>query len=122
MRRTALILFGSVAGLFLLIVIGAAIAVATVDPNRLLDPVRARIKAATGRDLALNGKISIKPSLTIDDVSFGNAPWAHTPQLATVKQVEVQVALVPLLQRRYEVEHVTLVEPHITLESDKQGR
>jgi len=126
MRRTALILVGSVAGLFLLIVIGAAIAVATVDPNRLIDPVRARIKAATGRDLALNGKISIKPSLTptltIDDVSFGNAPWAHAPQLATVKQVEVQVALVPLLQRRYEVEHVTLVEPHIALESDKQGR
>ena len=49
MRRTALIILGAAAGLVALVLIGVAIAVATIDPNRFVAPLAAGVKTATGR-------------------------------------------------------------------------
>ena len=53
MRRTAFIILGAAGGLVALLLIGVAIAVATLDPNRFVAPLAARVKAATGRKLAV---------------------------------------------------------------------
>ena len=42
--------------------------------------------------------------------------------MAAVKQVEADVALLPLLQRRFEVVRLNLVDPVITLETDAGGK
>ena len=106
--------------------IAVAIAIATVDPKTLVGPVQARVKAETGRDLVFGGpidlRLSLEPKLIASDVTLSNAPGARSPLMAQVKRVEVQVALLPLLQRRFEVVEVALVEPTIMLETDAQGR
>jgi uncharacterized protein involved in outer membrane biogenesis len=113
-------------GLVLLLLIGVAIAVWTVDVNQFVAPIQKKVKEATGRDLTIGGGIhlslGLEPKLVLDDVHFGNAPWAKDKDLATVKHVEADVALLPLLQRRFEIVRVTLVDPVISLETDAQGR
>lgn len=126
MRRTALIILGATAGLVALVLIGVAIVVATLDPNRFVAPLAARVKATTGRDLAVHGpvkfNVSLTPKVVLADVAFENAPWSKTRQMLTAKRVEAQIALLPLLSRRFEVIEFVLVEPVITLETDANGR
>jgi uncharacterized protein involved in outer membrane biogenesis len=126
MRRVALIILGIATGLTALILLAVAIAVATFDPRSLVAPVQARIKAATGRDLAVNGpidlKVSLEPRIVVSDVSLGNAPWGKAPDMVHARRVEVRVALLPLMSRRFEVVELALFEPVIALETDAQGR
>jgi uncharacterized protein involved in outer membrane biogenesis len=126
MRRVALIILGIAAGLTALILLAVGIAVATFDPRSLVAPVQARIKAATGRDLAVNGpidlKVSLEPRIVVSDVSLGNAPWGKAPDMVHSRRVEVRVALLPLMSRRFEVVELALFEPVIALETDAQGR
>lgn len=126
MPRAVWIILGAVGGLVALLLIGAAIAIATVDPNRFVAPLTARVKAETGRDLQVRGpieiKVSLEPKVVLPDVAFANAPWSKTPQMLTAKRIEAQIALLPLLSRRFEVVEFTLVEPVITLETDANGK
>ena len=112
-------------GVVLLVLVGVAIAVWTVDVNQFVGPIQAKVKAATGRDLAIDGGVSLslglEPKIVLNDVRFGNAPWGKAPQLLTAKRVEAEVALLPLLQRRFEVARLHLVEPVIALEIDARG-
>jgi hypothetical protein len=55
-------------------------------------------------------------------VRVGNAPWGKAPSLLTAKQLELQVALLPLLRRHFELVRVNLVEPVITLETNRDGQ
>src|SRR6476469_5248848 len=92
MRRTALLILGAAGGLVALLLIPVDISV------------------------------SLEPKIVLPDVSFGNAPWSKTPQMLTAKRVEAQIALLPLLSRRFEVIEFVLIEPVITLETDAGGR
>jgi len=126
MRRTVLWILGIAGGLAGLVLLAVAIAVATVDPKTLIGPVRDRVKVETGRDLVFGGPLelalSLEPKLVANDVTLSNAPWAATPQMAKAKRVEIQVALLPLLHKRFEAPEVALVGPFITLETDALGR
>jgi len=126
MRRRVLFILGITGGIVVLVLVAAAIAVATVDLNTLAEPLAARVRAATGRSLTLNGPIrmelSLEPTLRAQDVTLGNAPWGKSPAMIKAGRVEAQVALLPLLQRRFEIVRITLVDPVIELETDAQGR
>ncbi len=126
MRRTALVILGSAAALVVVMLVGVAIVVATIDPNRFVAPLAARIKSETGRTLKVQGpidlKVSLTPSVVLPQVAFENAPWSKTPDLLTAKRVEAQIALMPLFSRRFEVLEFRLIEPVITLETDATGK
>ena len=115
-----------VGGLVLLLIIAVAIAIRTVDVNDFVGPIQARVKENTGRELAIRGdielKLSMEPKLVLNDVSLANAPWGRAPQMLSAKRIEGQVALLPLLRRRFEVQQFHLVEPTIALETDPAGK
>lgn len=125
MRRTVLIVLAAAAGLTALVVVAAAIAIKTVDLHTVIGPIQARVKAITGRDLAINGpidvKVSLEPKIMPSDVAFGNAPGSKTSDMVRIKRLDVQVALLPLLSRRFEVVEIALTDPVIVLETDAQG-
>jgi uncharacterized protein involved in outer membrane biogenesis len=108
------------------VLIGVVVAIYTVDVNTLIAPVKDRVKAATGRDLTVRGggslSLSLNPKLVLSDVTLGNAPWAATPEMVTAERLELQVALLPLLSRRFELVELTLVRPVIALETDAKGQ
>lgn len=118
-------ILGIAGGLVLLLLVAVAIAVWTVDVNQFVAPIQKRVKEATGRDLTIDGgvrlSLGLEPKLVLNDVHFGNAAWAKEKDLASAKQVEADVALLPLLQRRFEVIRLNLVDPVITLETNAGG-
>jgi uncharacterized protein involved in outer membrane biogenesis len=125
MRRTFFIILAAAGGLVALLLIAVAIVVWRVDPNDFVAPIQARIKQATGRDVEIRGgidlKVSLTPKIVVHDLALANAAWGRAPQMMTTKQFELEVALLPLLDRRFEVIRIGLVEPSIALETDPQG-
>jgi uncharacterized protein involved in outer membrane biogenesis len=120
--RTLAVLGGGI----VLLLLAVAIAVRTVDVKQFIGPIQQRVKNATGRDLEVRGgidlKLGLQPKLVLDDVAFGNAPWGKQPQMLTAKQVEVTIALLPLLEKRFEVTRLRLISPTIALETDAAGK
>jgi uncharacterized protein involved in outer membrane biogenesis len=125
MRRAALIALAAAGGLCVLLLIAIAIAVATVDLRTLVDPVLARVKAATGRELVIAGPIdlalSLEPRIVINDVALGNPSWSETKDMLRARRIDARVALLPLLRRRFEVVELTVSDPQIALEVDARG-
>ncbi len=114
-------------GGLVVVVIGIALLVPQfLDFNQYKPEIAAQVKAATGRDLTIDGDISltILPSvaLVVADVRLANAPGGVADDMARVREAQVDVALLPLLRGRYEVSRVRLVEPEIALEVLADGR
>ncbi len=114
-------------GAAVVVAVGAgAVAVARFDPDSLKPRIEEAVKRATGRDLALNGKIGLKlslsPTIQVADVAFANPPGFSRPQMATVQSLELQLGLLPLLSGRYEINRLALIHPDILLETDGSGQ
>ena len=117
----------SILGVLLIAVIVAAIAVlSSLDFNDYKGLIAEEAKKATGRDLKISGdlklNVSLTPSLYVDGVTFANAPWGSRPDMVTLKRLEAEVALLPLLSREVDVKRVVLIGLDLLAETDKQGR
>jgi hypothetical protein len=125
MRRPFLVILAAAGGLVALLLIVVAIVVWRVDPNDYIVPIQARIKQVTGRAATIRGgielKVSLTPRLVAHDLALANAPWGQAPAMLTAKQLEIEVALLPLLHQRLEVIRANLVDPTIALETDGRG-
>src|SRR5688572_32469754 len=99
--RLKIILAGIGLALLALIALAFTVLMAT-DFNDYRDLVQQRMKAATGRDLVIAGNIdasfSLSPRLTAKQVSFRNAAWSDIPQMASLNEIEAEIALLPLLK------------------------
>ncbi|MGH0038071.1 MAG: AsmA family protein [Myxococcota bacterium] len=113
-------------GLLVVGVVALVIALNSIDWSRYKEPVIARVKEATGRDLAVDGEvrlhIGLRPGVGVEGVRFQNADWGERPDMVEVGRFEVQLALWPLLFRRVEVERIVLSDAVIWLEVDETGR
>jgi AsmA protein len=113
-------------GVFLAIIIAAALIAPMVIPTgAYIGQVAAAVKQATGRDLKIAGPVSfhILPdiALTAGSVSLSNAPGGSA-EFATIGSLDVGLKLMPLLSHKIEISHLTLDQPVIHLEVDKQGQ
>ncbi|MEO3431460.1 AsmA family protein [Pelagibius sp. CAU 1746] len=119
------ILAGLVAFTVAVLVAGYAI-IASLDVQQVADFARTEVKAATGRDLAIDGpvalRVSLVPSIDLQDVRFANAPWGSRPDMVTFKRLEIEVELLPLLFGDVVVTRLVAVAPDILLETDAEGR
>lgn len=83
------------------------------------------VKLATGRELTVAGpvdlEISLSPSIDLQDVRFANAPWGSRPDMVTIRRLEVEVDLLPLLVGDIIVNRLILESPDILLETDEAG-
>jgi AsmA protein len=116
----------SVAGLIGLLVVGSVVLAASFDPETLKPRVASAVEQATGRELTLHGRIrlglSLQPTLIVRDVSLANPPGFSRPQMATFDEMDLKLALIPLLGRRIVIDRLVLHKPDILLETDRQGR
>ena len=112
----------------LLVVAGAAVLVGPglIDWNQYKSDIQAQVLNATGRDIRINGDISITvlpaPALIAEDVTLANIDGAQAKNMLQLKSLEVRVALAPLLGGQVKVERVKLVDPVIDLEVLPDGR
>ena len=105
---------------------GAARGPSLIDLNARKAEVIAAVKKATGRDLVIDGPVSLRllpiPTATVTGVKFFNVAGAKNPNMVEVKSVTVRFSLLALLVGNIDVSEVTLVEPKIVLEINAEGK
>jgi AsmA protein len=108
-----------------LVGLGAAYVAVFVDPNGFKPRLVEAVRAATGRDMALRGPLSLRlamqPTLRAVDVGLSNPAGASRLEIATLAAVEAKIALWPLLRGRVEVISLVLSQPDILLEANEAG-
>lgn len=123
--RLRRIVTGVVALTAALLVAGYAI-IASLDVQQVADFARAEVKAATGRDLTIAGSVELsllpRPAIRLEDLHLANAEWGSRPDMVSLRRLEVEVALLPLLTGDVVVRRLVMVEPDILLETDAEGR
>ena len=96
------------------------IAPSFVDWNNYKDEIGRQVSSLTGREASIGGDISfaVLPSSTlfVEDLRVASLPGASSVDFLTVRSLEVEVALLPLLRGAVQVERLILVDPTIELE------
>jgi uncharacterized protein involved in outer membrane biogenesis len=115
------------AALLIVVLIGAAYAfLVFYDFNNLKPMLAQLVKDATGRELTIGGDIDIKlgltPTLLAEGIRFQNAPWGSRSALAEVKQIQLRIALLPLLRGKFNFIQLVLLEPDVILEFNQAGK
>ena len=110
-----------------LLLIGAVVAVPLLfDLNDYKSQISARVKLATGRDMMIGGDIRLKilptPRFSVGDVTFTTPGGGASTKLATIKSLDVQIALLPLLGGQVQFQHIVVGEPVIELVRLADGR
>lgn len=120
--RTLFKVFG---GLVLLLIAVIIIAPMVIDPNDYREEIQAVVKDRTGRDLSINGDLSLSVfpwvGIGINDVSLSNAAGFKAEHFAQIKEANVKVRLLPLLSQQVEVSTVVLNGMRLNLAKDKAG-
>ncbi|MDY7573144.1 AsmA family protein [Actimicrobium sp. CCI2.3] len=128
-------------------VIGAAIVAAvmalmltvllTWDWDRSRPWLNDKVSQAIGRDFAIRGHLNLSwhrppgdtgwrstlpwPRFTASDVVITNPDWARQPNFAALEQIDVDIALLPLLRQQIAIPSITLVNPAVDLERRADG-
>ncbi|MFM8500470.1 MAG: AsmA family protein, partial [Fluviibacter sp.] len=96
-------------------------AVSTIDTSRIIKVVAGQVKATTGRDLAINGPVTIKifPRLAVvaEEVSLSNASWAADPAILKAQQVAFSLQWMPLFSKRIQIDNVTISQLQLFLQA-----
>ena len=114
---------GSVVGLVVVALVAAPL---FIDVNSYKPTIVSEVKAMTGRDLVIDGPISLSilptPTVSVTGVKFSNVPGSKNPSMVEMKSVTVKPSLFGLLAGNIEVSEVTLIEPKIVLEINAEGK
>ena len=93
-RKKLLIGGGGLLGLLIVALLAAPL---FINGNSYKPVIVAAVKKATGRELALDGPISVSllptPRATVAGVRFFNAPGSKNPNMVEVKSVTVTLSL-----------------------------
>lgn len=121
--RKFLIVIG---GLLAVLLGGVLSIVWLVDPDNYREELGARASAMLGREVQLQGPISLRlwPSiaLNIEDVEVANPPgFEAAPALARIGQAAVAVRLWPLLRGELDIGTVALSNAHLAMVTDRRG-
>ena len=110
----------------LVVAVGGALAwVSTQDFSKYQGILRDEVKKATGRDLVINGpfdvSVGLSPTLKVSDVTFQNAAWGSRPEMAKIKEFDVQLQLIPLIMGDVKIDRIVLKGADILIETNKDG-
>ena len=115
----------SVLALIAIIGIAVVVFVKTFDLNKYKAQISKVVYEQTGRELALNGhagiKISLIPTIELNDVTLSNVPWASEKEMLKVKNVDVSFSIMPLLKKEIVIDKIHLIKPQVYLSVNSKG-
>ena len=113
------------AGFIALLLVAALAGPTFVDWNRFRGEFESQAQKITGREVTIGGDISFvvlpAPHLTLNNVSVANVAGGENPDFLRVGQVDVEVALTPLLSGQISATSVKIARPLIHLEIGPDG-
>lgn len=96
-----------------------------INPTQLTKLLSSSAKEATGRDLQISGPVSLSffPGISVkaEQVALSNTSWASNPNLLTLKQIELDISLWPLLGGNVEISRIGLQGLEVNLQTNKAG-
>ena len=105
--------------------LGAWYASSFINPTQLTKLLSSAMKESTGRDLKITGPVSLSifPVIRVraEQVSLSNTSWASNPNLLTLKQIELDIRLLPLLKGSAEISRIGLQGLELNLQTNKAG-
>lgn len=97
-----------------------------IDINNYKPEILAKAKETLGRDLTIEGKISLRllplPALSVDKIQLANASEGSQAHMASIDKLQLQIALFPLFRKKVEIDKIELVGADIFLERLGGGR
>lgn len=121
MKKGFKIFLGAIAVLFVL----ALVAPWLITLNQYKSLIQQKAMAATGREVLVNGDVRLgilpSPYARLTDVVVTNPEGALSQEFASVKSIDVGIALFPLLSGKTQITHITVTEPAITFETLADG-
>lgn len=106
--------------LFILLLVGALVAPQFVDWNKYKPQIIEQVKQASGYDITIDGDISVSvipsPQLKIEKLSVASPRKIEFDTLLAIDAAEVQVSLLPLLQKKVDISKIRFVNPNINIE------
>ena len=125
MNKTLKILAITLGSIVALLIVGAVIVSLVLDPNKYKDTIIQIAKQYTGRDLKIDGKMSLSffPWLGVElpPLTLSNAPGFDKKPFAEVKQAGIHVKLLPLLRKEIVVKQITLDGLRLRLAKNSAG-
>jgi uncharacterized protein involved in outer membrane biogenesis len=111
----------------LALLIAALVTLYFLDWNQMRGPVARYLSHRTGREVRIDGNLSVKlftwqPNVDVAGLYVGNPEWVGTPQAAKVKELRVELRLVPLIFGHLVLPLVKIDQPDILLVRDSSGR
>ena len=105
----------------------ALIAVAkSIDVSSYRQMLSQAAKDATGRDLVINGRLSLRlslnPALLAHDVVLSNAPWDADQPMLTAHRLEANIGLIALLGRQVRIKRLAVEDADLLLERNAKGQ
>jgi len=115
-----------IAGIVVIFIAAALFVSLFFDPNDYKDQITAAVENATGRQLTLEGDLSLSvfPNIRIGvgRASLSNAAGFPNVPFASIDEAQLQLALIPLLSKRIEIGEARLFGLELNLARDAQGR
>lgn len=109
--------------LFMVVFVGLAIFVSTIDADKYRPQLVAELAKQTGRDVKLGGPIAFSLGfggirVSVQDASISNPAWGSRPVMASMGRFELIIGMLPLLQHRVSVDKLSIENADILLESN----
>ncbi len=115
----------SIGGLIVLLIAVLLIAPFFISLEDYKPEIAEKVKEATGRDLKIDGEISLSlfPTVAVEvnGVSLANYPQGQTQEMISLEQMALELQVLPLLSKEVVIDRFVLVKPIINLEVDKDG-
>ena len=126
MKKPVKIAAAAVAVLLVLVIAAGIVITLVIDPNDYKDEIVQAVKTRTGRDLKIGGdiKLSLFPWLGVElkALELSNAPGFGDVPLARIRAAGVKVKLLPLFQKKLEVDKILLDGLALNLAKNRAGR
>jgi AsmA family protein len=137
--RMALRMASITLGIVVLLIGIVVVVFLTFDWNRARPWIDDKVSAAISRPFAINGDLKIGwhsapgtgltgwrawipwPRFSAANITIGNPDWAEVKNFATLDEIDFQVAILPLLERKIVIPSIRLVNPSVDLERMLDG-
>ena len=114
-----------IAAVLLLVVAASIILPMIISPNDFKGEIVKRVQQQTGRDLKIDGDLSLSVfpwlGINIEGVELSNAKGFGAQPFAAIKHAAVRVKLMPLLSSKLEVDTIGLDGVTLNLAKNKNG-
>ncbi len=124
--KKALKIIGIALGILIVLIIATVVIVSlTFDPNQYKGQITRVVKEQTGRELTIDGKISLSffpwIGAEVRSVSLSNAPGFGAQPFAQVGQLGIKVKLLPLLHKQVVVDQIIIDGLKLNLAKNRAG-